>query len=82
MSIIIFLVTAVLSGAAIWFFDGGDSVPVFALSVIIGLGAAIWFCLTRNTWKQIAEGVRDGLNGNSDKQQKNRSMQDGDNIAN
>lgn len=58
------------------------SVIIFVPDILIGLGAAIWFCLTRNTWKQIAEGVRDGLNGNSDKQQKNRSMQDGDNIAN
>jgi len=51
MSIIIFLVTAVLSGVTIWFFDGGDSVPVFALSVIIGLGAANWYCQTRDVWE-------------------------------
>jgi len=85
MSVVIFVLAAVLSDIVLRLSDRGavstDHI-IFALDILIGLGAAIWFCLTRNTWKQIVEGVRDGLHGNSDKQQKSRSKQDSGNIDN
>lgn len=68
MSVIIFIVVTILSDIVISSFDhsqiGTDHI-IFALSILIGLGSAIWFCLTRDKLKQIIEGVRDGIHGNS-----------------
>lgn len=56
MSILIFIVVTLLAD----FFLNNDSGP---FCIVIGLGSAIWFCLTRDKWEAIIDGVREGIHG-------------------
>lgn len=70
MSIIVFIIVTLIAN---WFLSDDSG-----LCIVVGLGAAIWFCLTRNTWKEIVEGVRDGLHGKPDSS--NESISDKNEI--
>lgn len=70
MSIVVFIVVTILADIYITTVNHSpvnvDQIN-FALAILIGLGSSIWFCLTRDKWKAIIDGIREGIYGNSNK---------------